>query len=233
MSRARKQVVEFLDAAEEPASVAVIATVLNLGRSTVSKHLQSLEAEGRAVRAPGAREGRAKTPDLWSALTPAPAPAPVPGEADNGGATEPQEVPEGTAPDRAEVGAACGGSGPGSAPEPEGPGAEAADGGAGQAPDMPCPSGRLRAVPRAAAKPPAPGEAGWNPVSRTRRLEPGELRRMVKAVLEGAPDEEFSPTEIGHMLGRSIGAIQNCLARLAKDGEAELTSQAPRRYSAA
>ncbi|GAA4943175.1 hypothetical protein GCM10023224_27300 [Streptomonospora halophila] len=57
---------------------------------------------------------------------------------------------------------------------------------------------------------------------------------MVKAILESDPEDEFSPTEISHLLrGRSVGAIQNAMARLANDGEAELTCEAPRRYRAA
>lgn len=75
------------------------------------------------------------------------------------------------------------------------------------------------------------GEEGVNPVSGSRRLDPGELKLMVWALLKNSPGEEFTATELSHLLqGRSIGAIQNNLAKLAREGKAELACDKPRRY---
>ncbi|GAA1115401.1 helix-turn-helix domain-containing protein [Nocardiopsis exhalans] len=74
-------------------------------------------------------------------------------------------------------------------------------------------------------------EEGVNPVSGSQRLAPGELKLMVWALLKNSPEEEFTATELSHLLqGRSIGAIQNNLAKLAKEGKAELACEKPRRY---
>ncbi|OLT24918.1 hypothetical protein BJF83_23580 [Nocardiopsis sp. CNR-923] len=76
--------------------------------------------------------------------------------------------------------------------------------------------------------------ADVNPVSGSTRLAPGELKLMVRAILDADPGEEFTATEISHLLqGRSIGAIQNNLARLAEDGYAVRTCDKPRRYRSA
>ncbi|WP_179808754.1 hypothetical protein [Nocardiopsis sinuspersici] len=73
-----------------------------------------------------------------------------------------------------------------------------------------------------------------NPVSGSARLAPGELKLMVKAILDAEPGEEFTATAISHLLqGRSIGAIQNNLARLAKEERAVQTCDRPRRYRSA
>src|SRR5690606_2425150 len=64
---------KFPSTAEAPASAAVIAASLRLGRSTVTKHLAALEAEGAAVRTEGGREGGTRLPDLWQAPAGTPA----------------------------------------------------------------------------------------------------------------------------------------------------------------
>ncbi|WP_211719568.1 hypothetical protein, partial [Nocardiopsis sp. MG754419] len=75
------------------------------------------------------------------------------------------------------------------------------------------------------------GEEGVNPVSGSQRLGSGELKLMVWALLKNSPEEEFTATKLSHLLqGRSIGAIQNNLAKLAKEGKAELACEKPRRY---
>jgi hypothetical protein len=80
----------------------------------------------------------------------------------------------------------------------------------------------------------ARAEAEANPVSGSTRLAPGELKLMVRAILDADPDEEFTATAISHILqGRSIGAIQNNLARLATEGHAVQTCDKPRRYQSA
>lgn len=44
---------------------------------------------------------------------------------------------------------------------------------------------------------------------------------------------EFTPHAIGRVLGRSSGAVANALDRLTALGQAQLTSDKPRRYQAA
>ena len=77
-------------------------------------------------------------------------------------------------------------------------------------------------------------EQDLNPVSGSARLAPGELKLKVKAILDSDPGEELTATAISHILqGRSIGAIQNNCARLAKEGRAVQTCDRPRRYRSA
>ena len=59
---------------------------------------------------------------------------------------------------------------------------------------------------------------------------PGQLRDLVAAHLAGHPDADFSPHQIGRVLGRSSGAVANALDRLTALGQAQLTSEKPRRY---
>ena len=59
---------------------------------------------------------------------------------------------------------------------------------------------------------------------------PGQLRDLVAAHLAAHPDADFSPHAIGRVLGRSSGAVANALDRLTALGQAQLTSERPRRY---
>ncbi len=59
---------------------------------------------------------------------------------------------------------------------------------------------------------------------------PGQLRDLVAAHLAANPDADFSPHAIGRVLGRSSGAAANALDRLTALGQAQLTSDKPRRY---
>jgi hypothetical protein len=59
---------------------------------------------------------------------------------------------------------------------------------------------------------------------------PGQLRDLVAAHLAANPLAEFSPHAIGRVLGRSSGAVANALDRLTALGQAQLTSDKPRRY---
>jgi hypothetical protein len=59
---------------------------------------------------------------------------------------------------------------------------------------------------------------------------PGQLRDLVAAHLAANPVAEFSPHAIGRVLGRSSGAVANALDRLTALGQAQLTSDKPRRY---
>ena len=59
---------------------------------------------------------------------------------------------------------------------------------------------------------------------------PGELRGLVAAHLAAYPAEDFGLHATGRVLGRSSEAVANALDRLAAIGQAQLTSEAPRRY---
>ena len=61
---------------------------------------------------------------------------------------------------------------------------------------------------------------------------PGQLRDLVQAHLAAHPAIEFTPHAIGRVLGRSSGAVANALDRLTALGQAQLTSERPRRYQA-
>ena len=74
----------------------------------------------------------------------------------------------------------------------------------------------------------------WSLTGQTERsrLRPGELDGIV---LEHIRDLEapVGPTAVGKTLDRSAGAVANCMARLARAGRLEQTSERPRRYKAA
>jgi DNA-binding IclR family transcriptional regulator len=60
------------------ATVAEVADVAGMGRSTASKALASLEADGKARRVPGGRDGGRRRPDRWSVAAPARKTRPAP-----------------------------------------------------------------------------------------------------------------------------------------------------------
>ena len=64
----------------------------------------------------------------------------------------------------------------------------------------------------------------------TGRLGKGELAAMVLDYLAKHPDVEVGPTIVARALERSQGAVANALTRLVILGQAELTSEIPRRY---
>jgi hypothetical protein len=59
---------------------------------------------------------------------------------------------------------------------------------------------------------------------------PGQLRDLVQAHLAAHRDADFTPHQIGRVLSRSSGAVANALDRLTALGQAQLTSDKPRRY---
>lgn len=64
-----------------------------------------------------------------------------------------------------------------------------------------------------------------------KRLRPGELDGLVLSYMHQHEDElPLSPTKIGQGIGRSSGAVGNCLERLAKEKKARLAKKAPRAY---
>lgn len=63
-----------------------------------------------------------------------------------------------------------------------------------------------------------------------KRLARGDLRQMIYDYLAAHPAEEVGPSGLGKTLDRSAGAVANALAKLTAHGQAELTSDSPRRY---
>jgi biotin operon repressor len=62
------------------------------------------------------------------------------------------------------------------------------------------------------------------------RLGSGKLREMVLDHLREHADQEFTPTALGRLLGRSSGAIGNACEKLAGEGVIAQTSPKPRRF---
>ena len=66
------------------------------------------------------------------------------------------------------------------------------------------------------------------------RLRPGQLDELVLDHLrKHAGEGPLGPTAVAKALGRSSGAVGNCLTRLARASEVRETSKHPRRYLAA
>lgn len=86
----------------------------------------------------------------------------------------------------------------------------------------------------AEAKPAAGGKPEEGPgKGLAERLRPGDLDELVLAYMrEHREDGPFGPTAVAKGLGRSSGAVGNCLARLASAGEkVEMVDAKPRRYA--
>jgi predicted ArsR family transcriptional regulator len=65
------------------------------------------------------------------------------------------------------------------------------------------------------------------------RLGPGQLDGLVLTYLEAHEgDGPLGPSAVAKGLGRSSGAVRNCLARLVAAGRVRQTGKTPRRYSA-
>jgi predicted ArsR family transcriptional regulator len=64
------------------------------------------------------------------------------------------------------------------------------------------------------------------------RLRPGGLDELVLGYMREHREEgPFGPTTVAKGLGRSSGAVGNCLARLGAAGKLSQVSQRPRRYA--
>lgn len=67
--------------------------------------------------------------------------------------------------------------------------------------------------------------------AKAKRLRPGELDGLVLAYLaEHKDDGPLTATAIGKGIGRSAGAVSNCLARLAKDKKVRQAKKRPRTF---
>ncbi len=68
-------------------------------------------------------------------------------------------------------------------------------------------------------------------MSAKKRLRPGELDRLVLTYLKKHKvDGPLTASAIGKGIGRSSGAIANCLARLAKGKKGRQAKKRPRAY---
>jgi biotin operon repressor len=68
----------------------------------------------------------------------------------------------------------------------------------------------------------------------TQRLRPGQLDGLVLDYLQAhGKTAPLGPTAVAKALGRSTGAVGNCLVRLAAAGQVRQVSETPRRYSTA
>ena len=83
------------------------------------------------------------------------------------------------------------------------------------------------------AEPVAGGKAEGPGNDSAERLRPGGLDELVLAYMRGHREEgPFGPTTVAKGLGRSSGAVGNCLARLASAGEKVIqVGERPRRYA--
>lgn len=64
-----------------------------------------------------------------------------------------------------------------------------------------------------------------------KRLRPGELDGLVLAYMRKHPDDSpLTASAIGKGIGRSSGAVANCLARLAKEKKLRQAKRKPRAY---
>jgi hypothetical protein len=222
-------------------TAARVAETAGITRAAPAQELAALEKAGHATRDQDA------SPATWTALH-APDEAPAPGSPDSLAPLRGHSIAAGdaAAPDADTIGAGD--------PDPEqedaGPAVLAViAAGAGEA---------LGAAGAAAAQAQAALQAGdidgalaaadhlTQAAARTRRLlrdagrsarrgpaagtPPGELRGLVAAHLAAYPAQDFGPHAIGRVLGRSSGAVANALDRLTALGQAQLTSESPRRY---
>jgi hypothetical protein len=67
--------------------------------------------------------------------------------------------------------------------------------------------------------------------AKAKRLRPGELDSLVLSYLAAHKgDGPLTATAIGKGIGRSAGAVANCLARLAKEKKVRQAKRKPRGY---
>ncbi|MBO2465385.1 MarR family transcriptional regulator [Actinomadura violacea] len=94
-------------------TVAVIAGAAGVSRATASRTLAALEADGRAARTPGGRDGGKRLPDTWHATAATPTTTTT-GGADGGGAGAGEDgiAPTGPVPDASADGPEAASSGP-------------------------------------------------------------------------------------------------------------------------
>lgn len=90
--------------------------------------------------------------------------------------------------------------------------------------------GAARSAPKAEARAKSTAGKAAGPGSR-KRLRPGELDGLVLSYMcKHEKELPMSPSAIAKGIGRSSGAVGNCLERLAKSKQARPAGKAPRRY---
>ncbi len=68
--------------------------------------------------------------------------------------------------------------------------------------------------------------------AKAKRLRPGELDKLVLTYMgEHKDDGPLTASAIGKGIGRSSGAVANCLARLAKEKTVRQAKRKPRAYA--
>jgi hypothetical protein len=188
------------------ATAAQLAEAAGIGRSTASKTLSSLEAEGRVTRQRDTSKGGKPTPDRWTLTLAA---------ADEVDHAAPEQPSAAVAEPAAELASTTASEGQQSGEESASP---------TPVPDI---EGGTATGAATDAERPEGGRASGP------RLRPGALRTLVHDWLAQRPGQEFTPTNIGKELGRSAGAVGNALASMTDQGEVIQTSQKPRRYAIA
>jgi hypothetical protein len=88
-------------------------------------------------------------------------------------------------------------------------------------------SAKVRRLVKTAAKPRPRSASG------AARSHPGEMRAKVAAHLAAHPGLQLTPHEVGKAIGHSAGAVANALDKLTETGEAVMTCDRPRRFTAA
>jgi hypothetical protein len=71
------------------------------------------------------------------------------------------------------------------------------------------------------------------PGAATQRLRPGQLDGLVLDHIDSQGTDAMGATALAKALGRSAGAVGNCLSRLAAAGRLRQVSDKPRLYSSA
>jgi hypothetical protein len=226
------------------ATAAQVAETAGITRAAAAWELSALEKAGHATRDQDASPAtwtalhapdEASAPGGPDSLAPSPGPSIAAGEAaaldaDTIGAGDPDAEQEDARP---VVPASPAGIAPGAGEALGAAGAAAAqaqaalqagdlDGALAAADHLTQAAARTRRLLRDAGRSARRGPAAGTP--------PGELRGLVAAYLAAYPAQDFGPHAIGRVLGRSSGAVANALDRLTALGQAQLTSEAPRRY---
>ena len=203
---------KVLDAVREHpgATSAEFAAAAGLGRSTAAKTLTALAKDGRVTRTPGIRDGGTRAPDQWH---------PVPADDDQIPAERPIQPGEQN-PDRP--------------PGRHTPAAKKRDKKVGRATSATINTGaKVHKTGAAPSDGPEPGDDAEAAAGGKQRLKAGALRGQVEQYLNDHPEDHYTPTQLGHLLGRSSGAIANALEKLVADNYAILMTPKPRTYGAA
>lgn len=242
----------WLALTDNPGATAVtLATKAGVAKATARRALKELETAGYAARTTGGRDGGKRTADTWNAISTQPAPeaASDTGRSD----ADTDDLGDGTGGTAAENAFSEVDGATGDGDEAQERMDEAAVTEAGQALTaltvvITSAVAALDAGDRVAALTAA--ESIYGDSAKVRRLikiaanhrpcstsgkprsHPGEMRAKVAAHLAAHPDSQFTPHEVGKVIGHSAGAVANALDKLTELGEAALTCDRPRRFSA-